>query len=95
MNYVVQRGDTIFSIATRFNLPAATILAANRITDPRQIYPGLTLFIPIPRPPVPGPGPGPGQGQLRERIERLEAEVIRLNTEVNQLERRVRRLEGR
>ncbi|MGB8955288.1 MAG: LysM peptidoglycan-binding domain-containing protein [Tumebacillaceae bacterium] len=90
MNYTVQQGDTITSIAARFNIPTLWLLTANRITDPHAITPGLNLYIPIPHPQPPGhtpPPPAPAPHELLQRIERLEAEV-------NQLESRVRVLES-
>jgi spore germination protein YaaH len=90
MNYLVQQGDTIVSIAARFNIPTLWILTANRISDPSAITPGMNMYIPIPRPPAPGLTPAPpppAPHELLRRIERLEAEV-------NQLESRVRVLES-
>ena len=46
--YIVQAGDTLFSIAERFGLQPETILWGNRYTlgeDPHTIYPGQTLNI--------------------------------------------------
>ena len=56
--YVVQPGDTLFSIAQRFGVPADAIAAANGIYDPRQIYVGQNLTIPG-CPPNTGGGQGP------------------------------------
>jgi hypothetical protein len=46
--YIVQAGDTLFSIAERFGLQPETILWGNRYTlgeDPHTIFPGQTLNI--------------------------------------------------
>lgn len=99
MNYIVQQGDTIISIAARFNIPTLSILTANRMTDPSAITPGMTLYIPIPPPHAPGhmpppPTPVPAPHELLQRIEKLEAEINMLHAELNQLESRVRDLES-
>jgi LysM repeat protein len=44
--YVVQPGDTLFSIARRFNVNLATLAAANGIVDPSRILAGQRLVIP-------------------------------------------------
>lgn len=47
--YVIQRGDTLFSIATRFNTTVQAILAVNpQITNPNIIFVGRTIQIPCP-----------------------------------------------
>lgn len=48
VNYIVQAGDNLFSIAERFNLRTETILWSNRYVlgdDPHFIYPGQELLI--------------------------------------------------
>lgn len=48
INYIVQAGDNLFSIAERFNLRTETVLWSNRYVlgdDPRFIYPGQELLI--------------------------------------------------
>lgn len=44
--YVVQPGDTLTSIAARFNTTVEAIMAANRIINPNFIYVGQKLTIP-------------------------------------------------
>ncbi len=44
--YVVQPGDTLFSIATRFGTTVAALAAANGISNPDVIEVGQTLIIP-------------------------------------------------
>lgn len=44
--YIVQRGDTLFRIATRFGLTTAQLAAANNIHNPALIYTGQVLTIP-------------------------------------------------
>lgn len=44
--HVVQRGETLFSIAQAYGTTADAIAHANGISDPRQIYVGQELIIP-------------------------------------------------
>ena len=44
--YVVQSGDTLFSIATRYGTTVDAISQANGIVDPTQLYVGQELTIP-------------------------------------------------
>lgn len=44
--YVVRPGDTLSSIANRFNTTVDVIVRANNIEDPNVIYPGQRLIIP-------------------------------------------------
>ena len=58
--YIVQRGDTLSSIAQRFDTTVNAIVAANQIVDPSLIVVGQKLIIPTtgaepPSPPEPKP----------------------------------------
>ena len=44
--YVIQPGDTLFSIANRYGLTVSELAEANDIVNPSRIYWGLTLQIP-------------------------------------------------
>ncbi len=44
--HIVQQGETLFSIATRYGLTVDRLAHANGIPDPRQIYIGQRLTIP-------------------------------------------------
>lgn len=44
--YVVQAGDTVFSIARAYGVSAQAIIQANALTDPDRITPGQELIIP-------------------------------------------------
>lgn len=53
VDYTVQPGDTLYSIALKFGSTVAAIQSVNAlyppITDPFLIYPGWTLLVPVPR----------------------------------------------
>ncbi|MGC8786145.1 MAG: LysM peptidoglycan-binding domain-containing protein [Anaerolineae bacterium] len=53
--YVVQWGDTVYSIARRFGLPPEAIIRANNLVNPNLIRVGQVLIIPA----MPAPPPGP------------------------------------
>jgi murein DD-endopeptidase MepM/ murein hydrolase activator NlpD len=44
--YIVQTGDTLYSIALRFGISLTALTEANAITDPNQLYPGQEIIIP-------------------------------------------------
>ncbi|MBL4575627.1 MAG: LysM peptidoglycan-binding domain-containing protein [Opitutaceae bacterium] len=46
ITYTVQRGDTISSIASKYQSTTKDIQNANRIPDPKQLQVGQVLFIP-------------------------------------------------
>jgi LysM repeat protein len=61
--YIVARGDTLRSLATRFNTTVDALLAANRnITNPNVIYEGqhLTVYVSTTPPPPTTPPPSGG-----------------------------------
>ena len=45
-SYTIQNGDTLSTIATRFNVPVSALVQANHIIDPSLIVGGQTLVIP-------------------------------------------------
>ena len=56
MDYLIQPGDTLFTIARRFGITLEALLAANPgITNPNNIVPGQRITIPVPAPPGPTP----------------------------------------
>ena len=60
--YVVQPGDTLYSIAQRFDSTVAAIVAANNIENARLIQVGQKLVIPTAQPDlVPQPETGPNR----------------------------------
>ncbi len=44
--YVVQRGDTLTSIAKKFKVTIASLVAANRLTNPDKVQAGQRLALP-------------------------------------------------
>lgn len=46
--YVVQEGDSLYSIAIRFQLELAEIVAINGLSDPNDISVGQELTLPVP-----------------------------------------------
>jgi LysM repeat protein len=92
VNYRVQPGDTLNSIAARFGVPVEEIIRANNMQYPYQLFAGQNLFIPTTRP-IPRPQPFPPN--IERRLERLENRVDRLERQVLELDRRVDRLERR
>lgn len=44
--YVVQPGDTVWRISSRFNVSQDALMRANKITDPTKMRVGMTLVIP-------------------------------------------------
>lgn len=65
--YVVQPGDTLYSISLRFGVSVQGLAAANNIVNPNLIYAGQSIVIPgseppggtTPSTPVPPPAPAP------------------------------------
>ncbi len=51
--YVIEPGDTLFSIAEKFGVDMATLQAVNEITNVDKIFSGLKLRIPQPGTPAP------------------------------------------
>jgi spore coat assembly protein SafA len=45
--YIVQPGDTLYSIANRYNVSLQRLIAVNRLENPEIIYPGMRIIIPL------------------------------------------------
>jgi LysM repeat protein len=45
-SYIIQAGDNLSKIATRFNVSVDTIVQANHLSDPSTIFAGQSLIIP-------------------------------------------------
>jgi len=59
--YVVQCGDTLYSIARRFGVSVWQLASLNNIYNVNLIYIGQVLIIPAAGPQPPGPNPVPNQ----------------------------------
>jgi len=85
--YFVQRGETLFAIAKRYQTTVHAIVAANRLDDPNGICPGQALIIPRPgEVPLPPPGgivhlvrPGETPFQLADKFGTTVPEILRAN----------------
>lgn len=91
MNYIVQRGDTLYAISRRYGVPIDVIIRVNRLRPPYELYVGQSLYIPSQG----QPNPSPNDVEEERRIARLERDVARLNERFSDLNRRVRNLEQR
>ena len=49
--YTVQRGDTLCSLARRYNTTVTAIASANNVANPNLIYAGSVIWIPAGAPP--------------------------------------------
>lgn len=47
LRYYVQRGDTLFRIARRYNTDVETLVRLNSIANPDVIFPGRILIVPV------------------------------------------------
>jgi len=88
LTYTVQAGDTLYSIAKRYNVTVDEIMALNGITDPTAISVGQVLTI---RPgAVPPTTPGPPQETVHivQRGENLFRIALRYGTTVQAIANR-------
>ncbi len=90
--HVVQRGENLYRIALRYNVPLAALAAANGITNPSLIYVGQRLIIPTaggvivtPPPATSVPGgvyrvqPGDTLARIARRFGTTVAVLVQLN----------------
>ena len=45
--YIIQKGDNLYQISKRFNVPLDLLLKVNRIDNPKRIKVGMKIIIPI------------------------------------------------
>ena len=85
--YFVQKGESLFTIAMRYQTTVHAIVTANRLKDPNGITPGQALIIPRPgEVPVPVPGgivhlvrAGETIFDLAARFKTTPQEILRAN----------------
>ncbi len=46
-NYIIQKGDTMYSIAKKYNVDVNSLMNMNGLNPNEYIYPGETLLIPM------------------------------------------------
>jgi LysM repeat protein len=80
--YIIQRGDTLATIAVRFGTTEAAIRRTNPILGIIGVVPGIPICIPGVRPPVPCPG---GFFHTVQAGETLFSIAVRYNTTVDAL----------
>ena len=69
LTYTVVRGDTMWKIASRYEVGTSEVIQANpQVSDPNLIYPGQKLTVP----------------QVDSSVAAYEAEVVRLVNEIRQ-----------
>jgi len=64
IRYVVQAGDTLGRLASKYGVAVKDLVVLNSIKNPDLIYVGQILLIPAPAGPVPTPTPQPSGGPL-------------------------------
>ncbi len=81
--YTVRPGDTLFSIAMMFNVPLATLIAANPGVDPNNLQVGQLICIPrVEPPPISCPG---GTVYVIRENDNLATILLRFNVSVMDL----------
>jgi LysM repeat protein len=79
--YIIQAGDTYFSLAIRFNTTVAAIMAANPGVDPNRLQIGQRICIPG-APPMPGECPQGTQPYIIQAGDTYFSLANRFNTTV-------------
>lgn len=79
--HVVQRGETLYSIANRYGVSMYRIAEANRLTNLNAIYPGQRLIIPLD-----GPAPACPVYHRVARGENLTRIAVRYGVTVRQIQ---------
>ena len=64
IRYVVQAGDTLGRLASKYGVTIRDLVVLNGIRNPDLIYVGQILLVPAPASPVPTPTPQPSGGPL-------------------------------
>ena len=82
MIHVVQPGDSIYSIARRYNISPQKIIIDNELQNPNVLVPGQTLVILIPET-VHVVQPGETLAQIAQRYNTTTAELLQLNPSID------------
>lgn len=69
-SYFVRSGDTLFSIALRYNTNLYALAAVNGLSNPNFIYAGMVLSVPCQNTPPPSGNPPPSTGICNYHIVR-------------------------
>jgi LysM repeat protein len=81
--HVVQRGETLYGIARHYGVSVSAICAANSIANPRLIYTGQQLVIPVSgSAPAPPGGSSAGTTHVVQRGENLYRIALRYGTTI-------------
>jgi len=67
--HIVRRGETLSAIALRYGVTVAAIVQANGLSNPRMIYAGQRLVLPMPGRAAAPPANDPGTGQVIHVVE--------------------------
>lgn len=71
--HVVQRGETLFTIAKRYGTTVEALVQANQIADPSLIFAGQRLIIPVEQAPAPRPQTTEYQVQVGDTLRGIAA----------------------
>ena len=80
--YVVRPGDTLYSIAMKYDVTVASLIAANPGIDPNNLQVGQLICIPKVEPPIPCPG---GTVYVVRQNDSLSTILLRFNISVMDL----------
>lgn len=87
--YVVSKGDTLKSLATRFGTTMDTLGSLNSLTNYNLIYEGQWLIVPsgnaVPAPTIPAPPPTSGSTYTVQSGDTLRKIAARINSTVNDI----------
>ncbi len=67
--YTVSAGDTLYTIADKYDLPVSLLMKVNRITNPYNLQIGTRLCIPGDESQLPGPEQQPSQEMATHTVE--------------------------
>ncbi len=67
--YTVSAGDTLYTIADKYDLPVSLLMKVNRITNPYNLQIGTRLCIPGDESQLPNPEQQPSQEMATHTVE--------------------------